>query len=152
DSTENNPESASEAYTLAVDVQRVTIWGESAAGLARGVQTLCQLLAGARSAIDAMRIDDAPALPWRGVMLDISRGKVPTLDTLKRIVDLIGFYKLNMLQLYTEHTFASRRHPEIGRGWGAMTPEEVVALDHYCRDRYVELVPCLQSFGHLRHI
>src|SRR5262249_48867082 len=55
-----------------------------------------------------------------------------------------------MLQLYVEDTFAFRSHPQIGQAWGALTPEEVVALDAYCRDRYVELVPCLQSFGHFR--
>lgn len=143
---------AGEGYTLCVDERRIVLWGGTPAGVARGVQTLCQVLAGSGRSVDALRIVDAPAMRWRGVMLDVSRAKVPTLDTLKRVVDMISFYKLNMLQLYVEHTFASRRHPEIGRGWGALTPEELVALDHYCVDRYVELVPCLQSFGHMRRI
>jgi hypothetical protein len=77
---------------------------------------------------------------------------VPTLETLRRIVDVIASFKLNMLQLYMENTFAFRSHPQIGAGWGALTPEEVVALDAYCRVRYVELVPCIQSLGHHRRL
>lgn len=85
-------------------------------------------------------------------MLDISRGKVPTLATLRTIVDIIASVKLNMLQLYMENTFAVPRHPRIGAGWGAMSPEDVKALDAYCRDRYVELIPCFQSLGHHRRL
>jgi hypothetical protein len=143
---------AAEAYTLRVEQHGVWIWGAEPAGVARGVQTLRQLLAQARPNLPALRIEDAPALPWRGVMLDVSRGKVPTLQTLMGLVDALASYKLNMLQLYVEHTFAFRRHPKIGGGWGALTPEEITALDAYCRERYVELIPCLQSFGHLRRI
>jgi hypothetical protein len=150
------PGGSDEAYQLTIDEQGVVVWGASPAGLAQGARTLCQLLATiTRSAIDglpAIHVEDAPALRWRGVMLDVSRGKVPTLATLKRIVDVIASYKLNMLQLYVEHTFAFRSHPLIGRAWGALTPEEIAELDRYCRDRYVELVPCLQSCGHHRRI
>jgi hypothetical protein len=150
------PGGSDEAYQLTVDEQGVVVWGASPAGLAQGARTLCQLLATiTRSTIDglpAVHIEDAPALRWRGVMLDVSRGKVPRLATLKRIVDVIASYKLNMLQLYVEHTFAFRSHPLIGRGWGALMPDEIVELDRCCRDRYVELVPCLQSCGHHRRI
>jgi len=141
-----------EAYALTVDKDRVVVWGAGPAGLVQGTRTLRHLIAGAAPDIPAVRITDAPALAWRGVMLDISRGRVPTLETLYRMVDVISAYKINMLQLYTEHTFAFRRHPNIGQGWGALTPEELMALDTYCHDRYVDLVPCLQSFGHMRKI
>ena len=172
---------AAEAYTLVVDATRVTLWAAAPTGLARGVQTLCQLLAQARQqasgtgnprnvdpepaddaggpdpalgamALPALRIEDAPALPWRGLLLDVSRGRVPTLKTLLGLVDRLASYKMNMLQLYVEHTFAYRSHPLIGAGWGALTAEEIMALDEHCRERYVELVPCQQSFGHLRRI
>ena len=143
---------SAEAYTLAVCERWIAVWGVSPAGLARGAQTVCQLLAGAGGEVPALRIADAPVLPWRGVMLDVSRGKIPTLDTLKHVVDVIASFKINVLQLYTEHAFAARRHPRIGEVWGALSPEELVTLDRYCRERYVELIPCLQSFGHLRRM
>jgi hexosaminidase len=141
-----------EGYTLTVADDCIAVWGASPAGLSRGVQTLRQILSQVEGAVSCLRISDAPAFRLRGVMLDVSRGKVPTLATLFHLVDMISSWKLNMLQLYVEDTFAFRSHPAIGREWGALTPEEVVALDTYCRDRYVDLVPCLQSFGHMRRI
>jgi hypothetical protein len=57
--------------------------------------------------------------------------------------------KINQFQLYTEHTFAYRGHEEVWHDASPMTPEEIRALDVYCRGRCVELVPNQNSFGHL---
>jgi hypothetical protein len=141
-----------EAYTLTVREDTIALWAAGPKGVARGAQTLCQLVELAGEDLPAAEIQDTPAFPLRGVLHDVSRGKVPTLPTIKRLIDMLYFYKINMLQLYVEHTFASRRHPNIGAGWGALTPEELVEVDRYCRERYIEFVPCLQSFGHLRHM
>ncbi|MHC4917761.1 MAG: beta-N-acetylhexosaminidase, partial [Planctomycetota bacterium] len=96
-----------------------------------------------------------PDFPQRGLMLDISRCKVPKMETLFDIVDLMARLKLNQLQLYTEHTFAFSEHEVVWHDASPMTPEEILELDAYCRDRYVELVPNQNSFGHfgrwLRH-
>lgn len=114
-------------------------------------RTVIQLL-DTSDALPCLTIDDAPAMPWRGVMVDTSRGKVSTLTTLQTVVVIIASFKLNMLQLYMESTFAFRSNPRISADWGMMTPAEVVALDAYCRDRYVDLVLCLQSLGHHRRL
>jgi hexosaminidase len=151
-SPESDAEPASHAaYRLIIQPDQILVAGASPAGLAHGARTLMQLIITAAE-IPCLTIEDAPTLPWRGVMLDISRGKVPTLATLYSIVDVIASFKLNMLQLYMENTFSFHSHPHIGAGWGAMTAEEVVALDLYCRERYVELVPCFQSLGHHRRL
>jgi hypothetical protein len=85
-------------------------------------------------------------------MLDVSRGKVPTLETLCGLVDVAVKLKLNVLMLYTEHTFQFRRHPEIGDGASPLDAETVRELDHYAAQHHVELIPCLQSLGHMDHI
>lgn len=144
----DGPES-DEAYCLMIQPDRIVLTGATPAGLAQAVRTLIQLIQSSGD-LPCLRIRDAPAMQWRGVMLDIARGKVPTLATMETIVDVIASFKLNMLQLYMESAFSFRRHPRIGEGWGAMTAEDVAALDAYCRDRYVELVPCYQSFGRRR--
>jgi hypothetical protein len=84
-------------------------------------------------------------------MLDVSRGKVPGLGTLKHLVEELSHYKLNVLQLYTEHTFQFPRHPKIGAGCGSLNSQEILELDAFCRQRQVELMPNLQSFGHARN-
>ena len=96
-----------------------------------------------------MEIEDSPDFLVRGVMLDISRDKVPTMATLRGLVDLLSSWKINQLQLYTEHTFAYRKHRVVWKDASPMTAEEIVELDAYCRERFVELVPNQNSFGHM---
>ena len=84
-----------------------------------------------------------------GYQLDVSRCKVPTMPTLRRIVDILAFLGYNQFQLYTEHTFAYSRHETAWRGASPMTPDEVRALDAYCAAKGIELVPNQNSFGHL---
>ncbi len=141
---------AGEAYRLEVSPERVLVVGAGPAGLRYGVETLTQLLRGGR--VPACEIEDAPDFPHRGLMLDVSRGKVPTRATLEGLVDLCLRLKLNTLMLYVEHTFRFRRHPRIGEGCAPLAAETLRALDLYAAERHVELVPCLQSLGHMEHL
>ena len=60
-----------------------------------------------------LRIRDWPDFPRRGVMLDVSRGRVPKLETLLDLAEHLADFKINELQLYTEHTFAYRRYKSV---------------------------------------
>ena len=82
-------------------------------------------------------------------MLDVSRCKVPTLDTLFELVDMLAGLKLNQLQLYTEHTFAYRDHREVWANASPLTGQDILELDAYCQAQFVELVPNQNSFGHM---
>ena len=140
-----------EGYRLAVTNGRVVIEAKDAAGLFYGRATLAQLvrLHKDAGAIPAVTIEDAPDFPERGVMLDVSRDKVPTMATLYRLVDELAGFKINRLQLYFEHTFAYRAHPDVWAGASPFTAGEVEALDAYCSARFIELVPNQNSFGHM---
>jgi len=140
-----------EAYRLSVTPKRIEVLSASSAGLRWGVETLRQLI-DTRGHIPACTIDDAPCFSLRGIMLDVSRGKVPTPETLREIVDLCARTKLNVLMLYTEHTFRFRRHPKIGAEDSPLDAETMRELDAYAADRCVELIPCLQSLGHMSHV
>ena len=94
-------------------------------------------------------IRDHPDLPVRGVMLDVSRDKVPTMDTLRDLIDRLASWKVNQVQLYSEHTFAYRNHPEVHADASPFTPDEIRELDAFCRDRHVELVPNQNCLGHM---
>ena len=67
-------------------------------------------------------------------MLDISRDRVPSMQTLYELIDLFAELKMNQLQLYTEHTFAYRDHREVWADWSPITAEQAMELDEYCRD------------------
>ena len=56
--------------------------------------------------LPAGTVRDHPDLAVRGVMVDISRDKVPTMDSLKALIDRLASLKMNQVQLYSEHTFA----------------------------------------------
>jgi hypothetical protein len=143
---------SAESYHLEVSSHGVTVSGAGEAGVFYGVQTFKQVLKTCGGRIPALRIEDQPGLANRGIMLDVSRGKVPTLDTLQALVDSMAAYKLNHLQLYVEHPFDFASHPSIGADCDPLTADDMLRLDAYCRARHVELAPNLQSFGHQRHL
>jgi hexosaminidase len=150
-----NPELVGHAqgYRLSIDLDRITITGNDLAGAFYGICTLKQIIFGHtilnKFEVGCLDVLDWPDFPARGVMLDISRDKVPTLETLFMLVDLFANLKLNQLQLYTEHTFAYLQHPDIWNNSSPMTGEDILALDRYCSERFIELVPNQNSFGHL---
>ncbi len=141
-----------QAYYLAISPQRVLAGGAGPVALHHAVQSLRQIARLAGSSWPCCQIADWPTLPYRGLMLDISRGKVPTLETLQEIIDQLALFKMNVLQLYTEHTFDFPSHPCIGLGTDPLTTEDILALDAYARAQHVELIPNLNSFGHCGHL
>jgi hypothetical protein len=140
-----------EGYILSVGPDAVVVAGASAAGVFYGLQTLKQLVRGnnADVYIQGVRIVDWPAMRWRGVSDDISRGPVPTVEYIKRQLRTLASFKLNMHSFYMEHTFASKAHPLIGPEGGSLTPEEIRELVAYAKSYHIEMVPEQQTFGHL---
>jgi hexosaminidase len=139
-----------QGYELNITPEGIFITASTPAGAFYAGQTLSQILQQRQRNLSAIRIRDWPDFPNRGVMLDISRDKVPTMGTLFNLVDTLAAWKINQLQLYTEHTFAYQNHPEVWADASPMTGEEILALDAYCRERFIELVPNQNTFGHMR--
>ncbi len=138
-----------QGYRITVAPQRVDLIANQPVGIFYAVNTLRQLIGNGQGSLPTLRCSDWPDFPNRGVMLDISRDKVPTMATLYDLVDLLACWKINQLQLYTEHTFAYQNHRAVWAQASPMTSEEILALDAYCRERFIELVPNQNSFGHM---
>ena len=130
---------------------KVLIIGANVAAWRHGLRTLGQLLKQYRTRLPRLVILDSPSFAKRGVMLDVSRDKVPTMEELRKTIDLLSELKYNHLQLYTEHTFAYAGHEDVWRDWSPITPEEARELDRYAAARGVELAPNQNCFGHLAH-
>lgn len=137
------------AYTLDVTPDGVTVAGADFEGVRNGVQTLRQLIRQCGAALPCLHIEDRPAFETRGYYLDVTRGRVPTLDWLKHWADKLCLYKYNQLQLYIEHTFAFDSMSETWRGSSPLTPRDILEFDDYCAERGIELVPSVSTFGHL---
>ncbi len=140
-----------EGYVLVVTSSDAVVAGASPAGVFYGLQTLKQLVRGdsADAFIPGIKIVDWPAMRWRAVSDDISRGPVPTSDYIKRQLRTFASFKLNMHSFYMEHTFSSSEHPLIGPAGGSLTPDEIRDLAAYAKRYHIELVPEQQTFGHL---
>jgi len=140
-----------QGYELTIDAAGVRIAAHDEAGAFYGRQTLGQIVRQTPEGkpLPCLRITDWPDFANRGVMLDISRDKVPTMATIEALVDLLASWKVNQFQLYTEHTFAYPGHEVVWRDASPMTAEEIRHLDAYAKERFVELVPNQNSFGHL---
>jgi hexosaminidase len=146
----SSPTARNEGYTLTIDQRGVCIEYREVGGLRAAVATLRQLLREYGRKLPCLKIRDWPDFPRRGVMLDISRGRVPKLATLLDLADKLADFKINELQLYTEHTFAYRKYKSVWQSWGALTAAEIRTLDARCRELGIDLVPNQNSFGHLR--
>jgi hexosaminidase len=144
-----DPARPPQGYVLHITPKQIKLTFSEAAGAWYGALTLRQLVRHYGEALPACRIEDAPDFPSRGVMLDISRDKVPTQETLYRLVDELAELKYNRFELYIEHTFAYQRHPEVWADASPMTAEQMRELDAFCAARFIELVPNQNSFGHL---
>jgi hypothetical protein len=137
-----------EGYHLEIDAGGVRAAAGDAAGVAHARRTLAQLTDD-DGRWPHVRIDDHPDLAVRGVMLDVSRDKVPTMDTLLALVDQLAAWKVNHLQLYVEHTFAHVGHEAVWRDASPFTPDEIASLDQHCRGHHIELAPNQNLLGHM---
>lgn len=136
-------------YKLRIQTDCVRVEAASPADFQYAGTTLGQFFESHPDTIPEVAISDEPVFAVRGVMLDISRNKVPTMATLHDLVDTWASWKINHLELYTEHTFAYVGHPTIWEGCSPITAEEVRKLDDYCRLLHIELAANQNSFGHL---
>ncbi|MDQ2854827.1 MAG: beta-N-acetylhexosaminidase [Acidobacteriota bacterium] len=140
-----------EGYLISVSEKKVVVAGKTATGVFYGLQTLKQLVRGQSGLtfIQGVKITDWPAMRWRGVSDDISRGPVPTVEYIKRQLRTEAMFKLNMHSFYMEHTFGSLSNPLIAPAGGSLTVDEIRDLVIYARRYHIELVPEQQTFGHL---
>jgi hypothetical protein len=144
-----------EGYVLDANAERVIVAARTGGGLFYGTQTLRQLIhrgEANQANVSAVAIKDWPAMRWRGVHDDISRGPVPTLDYIKKQIRTCADYKLNLFSLYIEHVFDYQSHPLIGPKEGSLNAAEVKELVQYGRRYYVTILPEQQAFGHLHHV
>lgn len=142
------PGLAPEAYRLRVTEHGAELSAAGRAGLLRGRATLAQLERQYGERCPQLVIEDAPAVPHRGVMLDVSRDRVPNEPYLLGFVDRCTLLKANHLELYTEHTFAYERHGAVWHDASPLTAIQIQRLDQYCGEREVALGANQNTLGH----
>ena len=149
-----DPTMQSEGYILVIEKQQAYIIGASSAGVFYGVQTFKQLLRqpGAERNLPTGTVRDWPAMRYRAVQDDLSRGPVPTLEFQKHQIRVLASFKANILSLYFEHTLLYPDQPMAAPPGGAMTPAEVKELVGFARQYHITILPQQEAFGHLHHV
>ena len=143
---------AADRYKLSITPEKAALVAGSDEALLNGVQTFGQYIQHHGGYLPCIEVEDWPDLPCRGYYQDVSRGRMPTLETLKNTADLLCRYKINEWQLYVEHTYLFHGMSEAWRDDTPLTAEDIMELDAYCRARHIDLVPSLASFGHMYKI
>jgi hexosaminidase len=137
-------------YALKIKPDGIAIKATGRQALFHGMKTLHQILLNyPEEAVPCLSLEDWADFPVRGLMLDISRDRVPGMKTLFRVIDICALIKMNHLQLYMEHTFAYKGHERVWKDASPLTPGEIREIDAYCTSRGIELVPNQNSFGHM---
>ena len=136
-----------EGYRLTVTPDGVEILANTDAGAYYGVQTLRELLRCHGTKLPCCRIDDEPDFPRRAIYMDCARGKIPTVETVKALIERLASWKINEFQIYIENGFAYRCHP-ISRGESPFTPAEILEIQDHCKAHHIRFVASLASLGH----
>jgi hypothetical protein len=142
-----------ESYTLRVTAKGAEIRGRSSAGIFYGVQTLLQMVegTGSQAVLPVGEIKDWPALAYRGVMIDFSEGELIRVSEAERQIDLMARFKANQYYFYSEASIEFE-------GYGVVNPkgrysrEEVRHVIEYARQRHIDVVPCMELYGHMHNL
>ncbi|HXM33856.1 MAG TPA: family 20 glycosylhydrolase, partial [Pyrinomonadaceae bacterium] len=145
-----------ESYSLEITDQQARLLAPTVVGALRGLETLLQLLQGDRDGyyLPAIKIQDQPRFPWRGLLIDVGRHYEP-LEVLKRNLDAMAAVKLNVLHwhLTEDQGFRveSKKFPKLhsmGSDGLYYTQDQVREIIDYARDRGIRVVPEFDIPGH----
>lgn len=167
----NKGDSLSEAYTLMSGEEYIWITSDGKAGLFYGIQTLRQILGekferGALSLpleVQSLQIEDHPRFEHRGMLLDCCRHFMEK-DFIKRYIDLLALYKMNVFHWHlTEdqgwriaidaypkltETGAWRTEADGTRYGGFYSKDDVREIVAYAASRHITVIPEIEMPGH----
>ncbi len=141
----------SEKYTLEIHNDNIQITSDGLNGVFYAIQTLRQIFR-LEKQIPCLYIEDEPDFEYRGLYHDMTRGKIAKVETLKKLIDDMAYFKMNSLQLYVEHTFEFEETKDLIKKTGYITKEEIKELDEYCYENFIEFIPSIATFGHMYEI
>jgi hexosaminidase len=164
----DDKELGEEGYELIITEDLIKLQANTPAGIFLGVQTVAQLVpiqgetSGYQGRMATGTIRDYPMYGWRGSMLDVARHFF-SVEDVKRYIDLISYYKMNVLHLHLSddqgwrieikswpNLTAHGGSTQVGGGKGGYyTQEQYKDIVAYAKSRYITLVPEIDLPGHI---
>jgi len=142
-----------EGYALIPDGKGLAIAAASDAGIFYALQTVKQLVTGygTNAVLHQATIRDWPAMKYRGLDDDLSRGPVTSLEFEKKMIRTLAAYKINLYSPYFEHTAAYASNPLIAPPGGGISESDSATLVAYALPYHVTIAPEQEAFGHLHN-
>jgi len=144
-----------EAYSISITTDGAEIRSGSSAGLFYGVQTLLQMVEPGNpgAAFPVATVHDWPALAYRGFMMDFSEGQLLRVSEVERQLDLLARFKGNQYYFYSEMGVAwdgyDATHIDPDSRY---SKEQVKQVIEYARQRHIDVVPCMELYGHMHQL
>lgn len=136
-----------QAYELEISDSQIAVYASAEVGFYYAIKTLKQLIS---LEMQCCYIYDEPDLKVRGFMFDISRNKVPKLETVKHILDIMSDLKMNHFELYVEgFSFEYKSFAQYLTENSYITVEEYQEIEKYANSKYIDFVPNQNGFGHM---
>ncbi|MGG3468197.1 beta-N-acetylhexosaminidase [Neobacillus pocheonensis] len=95
------------------------------------------------------RVSEQPQFKTNGVMVDVSRNAVMTVDGIQTLLRKMALMGLNVVMMYTEDTFTVEKYPYFGYMRGRYSERELQECDDYANHFGIEMIPCIQTLAHL---
>ena len=134
-------------FKIETTPDEIYIYAKNEAAAYYALQTLKEIL---KQTSNCFYVEDYPDLEIRGVMVDISRSKVPKLDTLKQMVKMFANLRYNHIELYVEgFSFEYKSFPNVLAEKNYITLDEYLELEKYANKYYLDFVPNQNGFGHM---
>ncbi len=151
---DNDPRIGNQGYVLLIDTNTILIAANTSTGLFYGIQTLKQIMQNhtVDFTIPCLKIIDWPQYKYRGMMDDISRGPVPTLDFMKTQIRRCAEWKINLLTCYIEHIVETKSHGDFAPDEASISISQWRELSDYAKQYHIELMGGFQSFSHGENI
>ena len=142
-----------EGYAIIPDGKGLALTAASDAGIFYALQTVKQLITGygANAVLHTARIRDWPAMKYRGLHDDLSRGPVTTLEFEKKMIRTLAAYKINLYSPYFEHTAEYTSNPLIAPPGGGISPADAADLVAYAKPYHITIAPEQEAIGHLHN-
>lgn len=139
-----------EEYKITINENGIVIECSTEEGKFRAISSLRQLLKEHKANLPFAEIWDKPDYKRRNYMLDISRCRIPKVSVIEKYIDLIADLKYNEFQLYFENfCFKFPLLPEYTKDFDCLTPDDIMHLDKYCKERFIDFQANQNCFGHM---
>ncbi len=138
-----------EDQTLTVTLNRgeaSIVYGGGRSRFFRGLARLAQWL---KDGETDKTVTETPLFMTNGSMIDMSRNAVMNVPTVKLVLRKLALMGMNTFMLYTEDTYEVENRPYFGHMRGRYTKQEIREMDAYAIKLGIELIPCIQTLGHL---